>query len=29
LFNLQYYNGFFNELDDAHFLFKDLENNPV
>ena len=29
LFNLQYYNGFFNELDDVHFLFKDLENNPV
>ena len=28
LFNLQYYNGFFNELDDVHFLFKDLEN-PV
>jgi GT2 family glycosyltransferase len=25
LFNLQYYNGFFNELDDVHFLFKDLE----
>src|SRR3954470_12991611 len=22
LFNLQYYNGFFNELDDAHFLFR-------
>jgi GT2 family glycosyltransferase len=22
LFNLQYYNGLFNELDDAHFLFK-------
>jgi GT2 family glycosyltransferase len=28
LFNLQYYNGFFNELDDVHFLFKDLEH-PV
>ena len=28
LFNLQYYNGFFNELDDVHFLFKDVEN-PV
>jgi GT2 family glycosyltransferase len=26
LFNLQYYTGLFNELDDAHFLFKDLEN---
>jgi GT2 family glycosyltransferase len=26
LFNLQYYNGFFNELDDVHFLFKDLEH---
>ena len=26
LFNLQYYNGFFNELDDVHFLFKDVEN---
>jgi GT2 family glycosyltransferase len=26
LFNLQYYNGFCNELDDAHFLFKDVEN---
>jgi GT2 family glycosyltransferase len=26
LFNLQYYNGLFNELDDVHFLFKDLEN---
>ena len=25
LFNLQYYNGFFNELDDVHFLFKDVE----
>jgi GT2 family glycosyltransferase len=25
LFNLQYYNGLFNELDDVHFLFKDLE----
>lgn len=24
LFNLQYYNGFFNELDDVHFLFKEL-----
>ena len=29
LFNLQYYTGFFNELDDVHFLFKDLENNPI
>jgi len=28
LFNLQYYNGLCNELDDVHFLFKDLEN-PV
>jgi glycosyltransferase involved in cell wall biosynthesis len=26
LFNLQYYNGFINELDDVRFLFKDLEN---
>jgi GT2 family glycosyltransferase len=26
LFNLQYYNGLLNELDDAHFLFKDVEN---
>jgi len=26
LFNLQYYNGLFNELDDVHFLFKDLES---
>jgi GT2 family glycosyltransferase len=26
LFNLQYYNGLFNELDDVHFLFKDVEN---
>lgn len=26
LFNLQYYNGFFNELDDGHFLFRDVEN---
>ena len=26
LFNLQYYNGLFNELDDVHFLFRDLEN---
>jgi len=25
LFNVQYYNGFFNELDDVHFLFKDVE----
>jgi GT2 family glycosyltransferase len=23
LFNLQYYNGFFNELDDVYFLFKE------
>lgn len=29
LFNLQYYNGFFNELDDVHFLFEDLKNNTV
>jgi GT2 family glycosyltransferase len=29
LFNLHYYNGFFNELDDVHFLFRDLENNPI
>jgi len=28
LFNLQYYNGLFNELDDVHFLFRNLEN-PV
>jgi len=28
LFNLQYYNGLLNELDDAQFLFKDLED-PV
>jgi len=28
LFNLHYYNGLLNELDDVHFLFKDLEN-PV
>ena len=27
LFNLQYYNGFFKELDDEHFLFHDLENS--
>jgi GT2 family glycosyltransferase len=26
LFNLQYYSGLFNELDDVHFLFKDVEN---
>jgi GT2 family glycosyltransferase len=26
LFNLQYYNGLFNELDDVRFLVKDLEN---
>jgi len=26
LFNLQYYNGLFDELDDVHFLFKDAEN---
>jgi glycosyltransferase involved in cell wall biosynthesis len=26
LFNLQYYSGLFNELDDVHFLFKDLEH---
>jgi glycosyltransferase involved in cell wall biosynthesis len=24
LFNLQYYNGLFSEINDAHFLFKDL-----
>jgi len=29
LFNLQYYNGFFNELDDVDFLFKDVDNNPI
>ena len=29
LFNLQYYNGFLNELDDGHFLFRDLEKNTV
>jgi glycosyltransferase involved in cell wall biosynthesis len=28
LFNLQYYNGLFNELNDQHFLFKNLDN-PV
>jgi GT2 family glycosyltransferase len=27
LFNLQYYNGFYNELDDVHFLFRDVENS--
>jgi GT2 family glycosyltransferase len=26
LFNLHYYTGLLNELDDVHFLFKDLEN---
>jgi GT2 family glycosyltransferase len=26
LFNLQYYNGLSNELDDVHFLFEDAEN---
>jgi len=26
LFNLQYYNGFYDELDDVHFLFRDVEN---
>jgi hypothetical protein len=26
LFNLHYYNGLLSELDDVHFLFKDLEN---
>ena len=26
LFNLQYYDGLFDELKDVHFLFKDLEN---
>lgn len=26
LFNLQYYNGLFNELDDVRFLFEDREN---
>jgi GT2 family glycosyltransferase len=26
LFNLQYYNGLFHELDDVHFLFKDIKN---
>ena len=29
LFNLQYYDGFFNELDDVNFLFKDIESNPI
>ena len=29
LFNLQYYSGFFKELNDVHFLFGDLGNNPV
>ncbi len=28
LFNLQYYSGFYNELGDVHFLFKDAENPP-
>jgi GT2 family glycosyltransferase len=28
LFNLQYYNGFYNELNDVHVLFRDAEN-PV
>ena len=28
LFNLQYYNGLFNELNDQHFLFKNFDN-PV
>ena len=28
LFNLQYYSGFYNELNDVHFLFGDAEN-PV
>ena len=28
LFNLQYYNGFFNELNDVRFLFEDIEK-PV
>jgi len=26
LFKLQYYNGFYDELDDVHFLFRDVEN---
>jgi GT2 family glycosyltransferase len=26
LFNLQYYNGLFTELNDVHFLFRDLKN---
>jgi glycosyltransferase involved in cell wall biosynthesis len=26
LFNLQYYNGFINELNDAQFLFRDMED---
>lgn len=26
LFNLQYYSGLFNELDDVNFLFEDVEN---
>lgn len=29
LFNLQYYHGFFSELDDEHFLFTDVEQNPA
>lgn len=29
LFNLQYYHGFFSELDDEHFLFVDVEQNPA
>jgi GT2 family glycosyltransferase len=29
LFNLQYYDGFFNELDDVNFLFKDIESSPI
>jgi hypothetical protein len=26
LFNLHYHSGLLNELDEVHFLFKDLEN---
>lgn len=29
LFNLQYYHGFFSELNDEHFLFTDVEQNPA
>ena len=29
LFNLQYYSGLFNELDDGRFPFKDLDKKPI